>query len=192
MRLRSVIRATSMVAAGLFLTACHAAPKSTFERDNLHTQVEGTIVAFKNHDPSMQQLFDTAYGYAVFPTVTKGAVGIGGAHGRGEVYEQQQMVGYCDVTQGTIGLQLGGQSFSQVIYFEDEWALSTFKAGDLALAAQASAVAAASGAAAAADYERGVLVFAMTKGGLMFEASIGGQNFRFVPRAESAAHEAAQ
>jgi len=146
--------------------------------------VQATIDRFIDQDPSMEELFQDAYGYAVFPTVGKGAVGVGGAYGRGEVYEQGEMIGWADITQGTIGFQLGGQAYSEAIFFRNEWAMNDFKSGDLAFAAQASAVAATAGASADADYQDGVLVFTMTKGGLMYEASIGGQNFDFEPATE--------
>lgn len=163
------------------LAGCRVVPPSVAERDALHAEVRATIARFEAEEARMGLLFDTAYAYAVFPTVRKGGVGIGGAHGRGEVFEQQEMIGYCDLAQGTIGFQLGGQAYSEVIFFQNEWALSKFKTGQLAIAAQASAVSAASGASADAAYQQGVAVFTMARGGLMAEASIGGQRFRFVP-----------
>ncbi len=130
----------------------------------------------------MQQLFDSASGYAVFPTVGKGAIGVGGAYGRGQLFEDGQVGGFCDLTQGTIGFQLGGQAYSELIFFETATALTRFRRGNFAFAAQASAVAATAGASADADYESGVIVFTMAKGGLMFEASVGGQKFNFESR----------
>ncbi|MCC5830127.1 MAG: hypothetical protein JJU36_11830 [Phycisphaeraceae bacterium] len=143
---------------------------------------EATIDRFKQKDASLERFFDNSYGYAVFPEITKGAVGVGGAHGRGVVYEDGRIVGDVSVTQGTIGFQLGGQNFSQIIFFQTADSLERLKAGNLAFSANASAVAAASGAAATANYEDGVAVFSQTIGGLMYEASIGGQKFSFTPR----------
>jgi lipid-binding SYLF domain-containing protein len=117
----------------------------------------------------------------VFPTVGKGAVGVGGAYGKGVVYQQGEVVGYCDLSQGTVGLQLGGQAYREIIFFEYKEALDWFKTGNFAFSAQASAVAVNEGASADAKYDRGVAVFTMTKGGLMFEASIGGQKFGYQP-----------
>ncbi len=107
---------------------------------------------------------------------------MGGAYGRGELFEDGTVTGFCDLTQGTIGFQLGGQAYSELIFFENRGALLHFKSGNFAFAAQASAVAATAGASTDADYESGVIVFTMAKGGLMFEASIGGQKFSFVPK----------
>jgi lipid-binding SYLF domain-containing protein len=115
----------------------------------------------------------------VFPTVGKGAVGVGGAYGRGVLYEGGVVTGYCDLTQGSIGLQLGGQAYSQIIAFSTAEALTLFKTGNFAFDAQATAVALKSGAGANAKYSNGVAVFTMDESGLMFEASIGGQKFSY-------------
>jgi lipid-binding SYLF domain-containing protein len=163
------------------MTACSTAPKTESDRARLVEQAHITIAAFKKNDESMEKFFDNSVGYAVFPSVGKGAVGVGGAYGRGVLYEDGKPIGYCDLSQGTIGLQLGGQAYSEIIFFETRDALLNFKTGNFAFSAQASAVAARHGASADADYERGVAVFTMTRGGLMYEASIGGQKFSFEP-----------
>ena len=139
------------------------------------------IVEFKKHDPSLKAFFDKAYAYAVYPTVGKGGIGIGGAHGSGVVYRKGHMIGYTSLTQVTIGWQLGGESFRELIFFENEKAFNTFKSGSLKFSAQASAVAATSGAAAKTSYANNVAVFTLIKGGLMYEASVGGQSFSFDP-----------
>ncbi|MEM6334656.1 MAG: YSC84-related protein [Planctomycetota bacterium] len=136
---------------------------------------------FLDRDPTLQAFFDSAHGYAIFPEVTKGAAGIGAAHGQGEVYEQDTLVGHASVSQGSLGAQLGGQVYSQIVFFEDEATMRHFKRGNLEFAAQASAVAASAGAGANADYADGVAVFTTAARGLMFEASIGGQKFAFRP-----------
>ena len=164
------------------VVGCSTAPKTAGGRADLHAKVVETIDRFKAEDPSLSSFFGSAYGYAVFPTVGKGGVGVGGAYGKGELYEGGQVVGYCDLSQGSIGFQLGGQAYSELIFFETAEALERFKSGNFAFAAQASAVAATAGASADADYEGGVAVFTMAKGGLMYEASIGGQKFDFVAR----------
>jgi lipid-binding SYLF domain-containing protein len=144
-----------------------------------HADVLTTIDAFKKKDPGLQKFFDNAVGYAVLPTVAKGAIGIGGAHGGGELIVGGKAIGKVSMTQVTIGFQLGGQAYSEIIFFEDPKTLDGFKNSDFAFAAQATAVALASGASANAAYRNGVAVFTSTKGGLMYEASIGGQKFSF-------------
>ena len=143
---------------------------------------EETIANFKKKDPSMKRFFDHAYGYAVFPTIGKGAFIVGGAHGSGLVYERGKIVGRVNLSQGTVGLQIGGESYSEIIFFKDKAALERLKKEDLKFSAQASAIAATAGASATADYEGGVAVFTMGKGGLMVEASIGGQELKFFPK----------
>ena len=145
-------------------------------------KAEAAVAMFKKVDPSLDKFFKNAKGWAVFPTVAKGAIGIGGAGGKGILFEKGgKAVGTTSLTQVTIGLALGGQSFSEIIFFENDLALTKFKGGDFSLAAQVSAVAAASGAAAAAKYTQGVAVFTAGESGLMFEASVGGQGFGFKP-----------
>lgn len=144
-------------------------------------KAQAAITAFKAMDSKVGNLFSTAYGYAVFPSIGKGAIGIGGAGGKGIVYKQGQMIGGSNMTQVTIGLQLGGQEYSEVIFFQNADALDRFINKKFQLAAQASAVALKSGASANAKYTDGVAVFTMAKGGLMYEASVGGQKFKFIP-----------
>jgi lipid-binding SYLF domain-containing protein len=146
---------------------------------NAEQKAQEAIADFKKADPGIEQFFNESYGYAVFPGVGKGAVGIGGARGSGVVYEQGNAIGTTTLTQVTVGLALGAQSFRQVVFFEDKETLDRFKAGKFEFAAQASAVAATKGASANAAYTNGVAVFTVAKGGLMFEAAIGGQKFSF-------------
>ncbi|MDN3515471.1 MAG: YSC84-related protein [Candidatus Brocadia sp.] len=149
------------------------------EQDITNTRVAEVIANFKNNYPNLKVYFEKAYGYAVFPTVTKGGIGIGAAHGKGEVYEEGTLIGTTSLTQITIGAQFGGQSYSEIIFFKDKETLDDFKAGNYKLGAQASAVAATSGVSKDADYSEGVAVFTLSKSGLMYEASIGGQKFSF-------------
>ena len=127
----------------------------------------------------MSKFFEGAAGYAVFPKVGKGGIGIGGAHGKGLVIVNDNAVGNTSLSQVTVGLQLGGQVYAQFIFFEDATALGHFQRGNYELGAQASAVAASVGASADANYDKGVVVFTNVGGGLMFEASIGGQKFKY-------------
>jgi lipid-binding SYLF domain-containing protein len=132
-------------------------------------------------DKLMTNLFDNAYAYVIFPNVGKGAFGVGGASGKGAVYQRGKLIGTAQLTQITIGFQAGGQSYREVIFFESENDLDRFKENNIELSAQASAVAVTEGAAGNAKYKDGVMIFSQTKGGLMYEASIGGQTFKFRP-----------
>jgi len=160
-----------------------------------------TIDVFRKAGESAS-FFETAYGYAVFPTIGKGGIGIGGAYGKGRVYEQGRHVGDCSMTQATIGFQLGGQAFSQVVFFKDQRALKEFTSGSFEFGAEASAVGIKAGASAKAGtagtsagasadqddarvvgkYYKGMATFTVAKGGLMYEASIGGQKFGYKAR----------
>jgi lipid-binding SYLF domain-containing protein len=141
-----------------------------------------TIAAFKKTDPAIDTFFKEAHAYAVFPEITKGAIGIGGAGGDGTVFERGTAIGSTSMSQVTIGLQLGAQTYSEVIFFKDRAALDNFKSGDYEVAAGASAIALKDGVSKAAEYNNGVAIFTMGTGGLMFEASVGGQKFSFEPK----------
>lgn len=130
-------------------------------------------------DPGIAQWFSTAYGYAIFPNVGKGAMGIGGAHGNGTVYRGGAPVGHTELKQVTVGFQLGGQAFIEVIFFKDATAFTDFTRGNFEFGAEASAVALDAGVSAKLAYNGGVAVVTMAKGGLMYEAAIGGQKFSF-------------
>jgi lipid-binding SYLF domain-containing protein len=163
----------------LLLAACSTAPKGEGDREELIGKADRTLERFRTNDSTLAATLDRAYGYAVFPTVAKGGAGVGGAYGRGVVYEQGRPVGFCDLSQGSIGFQLGGQAYSELILFENKQALDRFKSGEFALAAQASAVAAGTGQGANARYNNGVIVFTMGEKGLMYEATVGGQKFDY-------------
>lgn len=161
-----------------------------------------TVAAFRKAEAS-GRFFKSAHGYAVFPTIGKGGVGIGGAYGKGRVYEKGKLIGDVSMTQLSIGFQLGGQGFSQIVFFEDAKALKTFTEGEFEFGAEASAAAITAGASAKAGstgataganvggapaakvvgaYVNGMVVFTLVKGGLMYEAAIGGQKFKFTKR----------
>ena len=159
-----------------------------------------TIKVFRGAGQS-GPFFDKCYGYAVFPTIGKGGVGIGGAHGKGKVYAGGKYVGDTSMTQLTIGLQLGGQAYSEIIFFEDQRAFDEFTSGNfefsadagaIVITASASASAATTGATGSASggkkdaetagsYHKGMAVFTIAKGGLMYEAAIAGQKFKYKP-----------
>ena len=136
---------------------------------------------FLEVDKGLGDFFNKAYGYAIFPSIGKGAIGIGGAAGKGVVYKGGTVAGGVNMTQISVGFQFGGQAYSEVIFFEDADAYKRFVQNEFQFAAQASAVALKSGISANAKYTDGVAVFTMAKGGLMYEASVGGQRFKFVP-----------
>jgi len=161
-----------------------------------------TIEIYKNSE-AVQPFFKNAYGYAVFPTVGKGGIGIGGSYGSGQVYEGDKVTGDTSLIKATIGFQLGGQAFSEMIFFEDKRAYDEFTKGEFEFDATASAVAItvgvqakagtegttagasagpATGKQAKSVYTKGMAVFIHAKGGLMYEAAIGGQKFTFKPK----------
>ncbi len=129
--------------------------------------------------PILKRYFQKARGYAVFPNVGKGGIGIGGARGKGEVFENGNVIGSTTLTQLSIGFQLGGQAFSQIIFFKDKKSLDRFTQGNFEFGASASAALISEGANASVDYSDGVAVLTFSKGGLMYEASIGGQKFSY-------------
>jgi lipid-binding SYLF domain-containing protein len=149
--------------------------------DKMQLKVAGAILDIKQKDPGMQSFFDNSAGYAVFPTVGKGGIGIGGARGNGLVIVDGKVDGETTLTQVTIGFQLGGQKYAEFIFFRDEAALEQFRRGNFEMGAQASAVAVTAGASADADYDKGVAVFTNVGGGLMYEATIAGQKFHYSP-----------
>lgn len=177
--LRNIIMSSAILAAALVSFGCGAKTLTSAECDVMLERTDLTISEFKEQDPSLEEWFRDSYGYAVFPRVSKGAAGIGGAHGDGLLFVQGDPVGTASLSQATVGLQLGGQAYRELIFFRNKEAVDRFKRGDLEFSAQASAVAASSGAAANADYDKGVAVFTTTIGGLMYEASIGGQSFDY-------------
>jgi lipid-binding SYLF domain-containing protein len=160
-----------------------------------------TVSLFKNAGES-GTFFDKSYGYALFPTIGKGGIGIGGAHGEGRVYAGGKYVGDTSMTQLTIGFQLGGEAFSQIIFFEDKRAFDEFTGGNFEFSADASAVAITASATASASttgnsavasggkkdattvgsYHKGMATFTIAKGGLMYQATVGGQKFSYTAR----------
>ena len=169
-------RSTVLLAVTLLITVASIAQS---KKDKIIADATAAKAEFIKTDPKMASNFETAYGYVIFPNVGKGAVGVGGASGNGVAYEQGVKVGMAKLTQVTIGFQLGGQSYREVIFFESKKDMDRFKENKIELSAQVSAVAAAAGASANAKYVEGVMVFTMQKGGLMYEASVGGQKLKY-------------
>jgi lipid-binding SYLF domain-containing protein len=148
-------------------------------KDQMQLKVADAILEIQKKDPGMKDWFSNSAGYAVFPTVGKGGIGVGGAHGKGLVIVGDKVDGKTSLTQVTVGFQLGGQTYSEFIFFKDPTALGHFQRGNFELGAQASAVAATAGASADAAYDKGVAIFTNTKAGLMYEATVGGQKFKY-------------
>ena len=164
--------------AGL-LASCATAPATREDKAALVAEATSRWQQMRVADPSLGALVQRGYGYAVFPDVGKAGLGMGGAYGRGVVYERGQHIGYADLTQGTIGAQVGGQSFSELLVFEHKAALDRFKAGQFGFAAGASAVVLKSGVATNPNFIDGVAVIVEPVGGVMAEAAIGGQQFTY-------------
>lgn len=129
--------------------------------------------------PKLSSFKNKSYGYVIFPKVTKAGIGIGGAAGKGVVYKNHEIIGSSKLRQASVGLQLGGQQYSEVIFFENKKSFDNFINGNLKFDAQASAVAITVGASVDVAYQDGLAIFTRTKGGLMYEASLGGQHFEF-------------
>jgi lipid-binding SYLF domain-containing protein len=142
-------------------------------------KAEQTKKDFLEKDQSLSTFFGEAYAYVIFPSIGKGAIVVGGAHGKGIMFRNDTPHGEAKMTQVTVGFQWGGQAYSEVIFFENKESFDRFTKSKFEFAAQVSAVAATAGASADVAYEGGVAVFTMVKGGLMYEASVGGQKFKY-------------
>jgi lipid-binding SYLF domain-containing protein len=152
-------------------------PKDT----KLQNEVKTSLAEFAKSNPAVESHLHTAYAFAFFPKITKGGLGIGGAGGKGLVFDNKTVVGESKMAQATFGLQAGGQQYMEIILFEDQPAFERFTAGKIKFSGQASAVALKDGASADIDYQDGVAIFTKTIGGLMAEASVGGQSFKYTP-----------
>mgnify|MGYP006419698245 FL=1 len=174
---------------------------TVFHSSAMADKYDGTLDVFESAS-ELQPYFDNAYGYAVFPTVGKAGIGLGGAYGKGRVYEKDRVVGSVTLAEVSIGFQLGGQAFSEIIFMQDKRAFDEFTGGRYEFDASASAVvitaaaqarAGTDGASASAGtgpastsqveygYNKGMAVFVHSLGGFMYEASVGGQKFTFEP-----------
>lgn len=174
--MRTITFTVTCLAALLAMTSSFAWDPAGNEEDVAKAQA--TIDALLESNPKMQRYFDAAAGYVVIPTVGKGGFGIGGARGKGLLYENGEPTAEVTMTQLSIGFQWGGQAYSEFLFFEDDKALEKFKKGNYELGAQASAVAVTAGVSIDAGYESGVAIFTQAKGGLMYEAAVGGQKFK--------------
>ena len=179
MRMKTLIPALPLLAALLLPAAAFAVDFVPDTGDPMQLDVQKAIIEIKRVDPGIQAFFDHSAGYAVFPSVGKGGLVVGGAYGKGLVIADGKVEGRTTLTQATVGLQLGGQKYAQFIFFKDRVALENFKRGNLEFGAQASAVAATAGASADTSYDKGVAVFTNASGGLRVEGAIGGQKVTY-------------
>ena len=181
---------------GLVAAAAVALSSGTAMADNY----DETVQRFKDSGQSAE-FFNNSYGYAVFPTIGKAGLGVGGAHGKGKVYKQGKYVGESSVTKLSVGFQAGGQAYSQIIFFEDQRAYDEFTGGEFEFGAGVNAVAITASAGAEAgstgkstsvsagkndaktkgEYRKGMAVFTVVKGGAMYEASVAGQKYKYKP-----------
>jgi lipid-binding SYLF domain-containing protein len=181
------MRSTTRIARGFALAAgllvsCSTAPVTQESRNELLEKATATMMEMNRENPEMEAFAGKGTGYAVFPEVIKGGLVFGGSYGRGVVYEGGQHIGYADMRQGSFGLQVGGQTYSELIVFESKAALERFQQGRLDFAADASAIIVETGTAATARFVDGVAVIVRPIAGAMAEASVGGQQFTYVPK----------
>ena len=168
-----------MLTSVIFFTTVNSANAQSDKEKSLIEDCNTAKAEFIKTDALLSKLFETAAGYVIFPNVGKGAVGVGGASGNGIVYEKGVMIGKAKMSQVSVGFQLGGQAYRELIFFENQESIDRFKKNKVEFSAQASAVAATAGASANAKYHEGVMIYTQQKGGLMYEASVGGQKFKF-------------
>jgi len=169
----------ALVATCGLVAGCSTAPKSEEGRADLRDNAGSALQTMESTDATLRDFLGRGYGYAVYPSVGKGGAVAGGAYGQGVVYEQGRPVGYSDLTQASVGAQLGGQTYKEVIVFENAAALDRLKGGTYSLGAGVSAVLVKSGAAREARFKDGVAVFIHPKAGAMAEASVSGQKLSY-------------
>jgi lipid-binding SYLF domain-containing protein len=145
------VKLLAVLALYLFAAGCATVPQRQESKAVLSAQVQEAVARFKERDPGIERFFESAYGYAVLPKVFKGALWIGGAYGKGHVFENNRMVGYCSMSQATLGFSFGGEFFREIIFFRDKWDLDRFRSEQFTFSAQVSGVALTAGAAAKAD-----------------------------------------
>ncbi|MBS1599065.1 MAG: hypothetical protein JST75_12645 [Bacteroidetes bacterium] len=170
-----------LLMSGLFLPGMVKAQAQEEKKEKIMDDSKEAKEKFLKGDASMENLFKHSYGYVVFPNIGKGAAGVGGAAGWGTVYEKGKIIGTAHMTQISIGAQAGGAAYREVIFFQSKNALDRFTNSKFEFSAETSAIAVKSGASANANYRDGVVVFSQEKGGLILDASLGGQKFSYRP-----------
>jgi lipid-binding SYLF domain-containing protein len=192
MRRSFITIATMFISLALIGGGCSSVPKDKSERVALQSDGDKTLAELKQSDASLNAVLDDSAGYAVFPTIGKGGFIIGGGYGRGTLYEDGKITGYTDMSQAAIGALIGGQTFTELLVFKSPEALLKFKNGDFSFGAHASAIALNNGAAAGTEFKDGVAIFTRSNQGLMADASLNGQKFRYTPLSEAGDQPAAE
>jgi lipid-binding SYLF domain-containing protein len=164
------------------MIGCSTGSATKEERDTLVKQSQTARQEWNKVDPQLEAFAKKGQGFVFFPEITKGGLLVGGANGHGVVYEKGQHIGYAELTQVSVGFQAGGQTYSELIVFENQPAMDRFKRNEIDFGANASAVIAEKGAAAGAQFVDGVAVFVKPTGGAMAEASLGGQKITYMPK----------
>lgn len=152
--------------------------------ETLHDEVAATLKRLQAKNPGLKQQLQKAHGYAVFPSVGKASLVVGGSYGRGEVFEKGKVVGTATISQFTVGVQVGGDTFTEIVIFDGKEALERFKQGKTHFAANASTVLVKAGATGTKGPEKGAKAYAYSRGGMLLEVAIGGQKFKFKPADE--------
>ena len=184
--LNSRILGTAAAACFVALVmGCSTAPKTSAERQSLQGEAEAAYNSMQSKDASLRDFVEKGAGYAVFPSVGKAGLIAGGAYGRGVLYENGRPTGYVDLKQGSVGAQIGAQTYNELVVFETQSNIDQVKNGEFDLGATASAVALKAGVGGASRFKNGLAVFIQPKGGMMAEASITGQKLNFVPMDQS-------
>lgn len=176
-----MLKRLKIVFVTLALVFISTAALSAWDEDEsveLDSEAQEALAAFREKDPSVEHILKQSFAYAVIPTVGKAGFGIGGARGKGVLYEGGKVTAIVTLSQLSVGFQWGGQAYSEFLFFQDYTAVSDFKNGNFELSAQASAVAVTAGVSADAKFVNGMAIFTQAKGGLMYEASVGGQKFK--------------
>jgi len=176
----STMRWMTMIGVLVFgIVSCATAPKTAEGRRDLAASADATLTEMMGKDPALRGVLDSSAGYVVFPSIGKGGLIVGAAYGRGILYENGQPVGYVELNQGSLGAQLGGQTFAELIVFRDRFSIQRLKGGKFELGAGVSAVALTAGAAGSTDFKEGTAVFVMPRGGLMVDVSVSGQQLNY-------------
>jgi lipid-binding SYLF domain-containing protein len=172
-------KSISLIIAALVFAFAGKTLAADDEKAELTTEVNDAKVTLVKADDGLKDIMEKAKGYVIFPSVAKGGLGIGAAADTGQLLENGAAVGEAKLRQVSVGFQAGGQSYIELICFEDQTSLDNFKKGNFEFSAQVSAVAVTAGISKTAKYENGIMVLTLAKGGLMYEASVGGQKFKY-------------
>lgn len=163
------------------LVGCSSEPKTSTQRQDLNADARAVLARAEARDSTLRPMLDAAPGYAVFPKTGEAGAIVGAGYGKGVLFERGVIVGYCDLTQTSIGAELGSEQFAEIIVFKTHFALQDFKNGDTNFGTLASTVAIKEGSAASTSFDKDIAVFSMAEKGLEIQASLSGQTFRYTP-----------